>query len=1416
MMKRQKNLFLARAAMMLLVILLGSATGAWAQYSDGSGTEADPYQISSAEDWNKLCENVNSGTTYRDNYFQLTQNISVTRVVGSRSGDDYRTFNGTFDGGGHTLTVNYTTDAEFCGPFCFTYGATIENLHTAGTINTSNQNAGGVVGRNGTDCLTLINVTSSMTINSTCSGIALHGGLVGWTVNADLIGCAFTGRLLGENSTECGGLIGTKTNTENSSANITDCLFAPTNVTVSTSNACTLARISTGGVVNITNSYYTQALGTPQGKRARSIIAGEYVTVENAGDATAYNVSGITSYDVGIKYNGVLYAGKDDAVNLNLGYTWSDDFAPAFRASGGTLAGSANSYTLTMPDNDVRINISTDTDPWEGAGTETSPYLIAYQSHWDLLADRVAGGTSYSGKHFKLTADISVSRMVGIDEHAFNGTFDGNGHTLTINYSTTEEYAAPFRFVEGATIRNLTVTGTIATSNKYAAGFIGRATSTVTIDNCRSSVAITSTVDDDGTHAGFVGIISYGKTTISDCLFDGSLLGTSTYNNGGFVGWTNDYGGSLTIENSIFAPTEVTMIGDKTFARYNKNHPTITNCYYTETFGSVQGRKIYKTLEEVAGNGLYYSLTAFDNTYYGKVAVTMQTSFDQTDGEIKPEPTVMTEDGTLIHKDGNYTLEWSGNGTVAGDYTVTITVADNAQFPIPNLNAHLIGSRTLKYTVVSMYAPRNLTATTTYNTATINWTGTASSYKVLYRPANTTVTYYTGFENGLPEGWTTIDADGDGHCWKTQEDNADYAHSGEGFVYSESFINYDGPLTPDNWLVSPLLSLNGVLKVWMRGQDPNEFQEHVAIYVSTAGNKVADFTDGDIVLPETIVTNEYVEYSVDLTRYAGVQGFIAIRHFNCTNQFHLDVDDFGLYNADSSSEEWQEIEATETTALITGLNPETFYDYQVVGIVGEDSYPSAVAVLQTKEEIPEVTNVSVAPQQTTANVSWEGHGNSYNVRYSRANKARVTLVAGDVWGDGTGYQMLLDADANTFGSSISDNNGPLTRSGVASNDVYAEFEYKIPVNADGHPNTENIVFNDNVTIEIPAGTYDWCITNPNTDYVIIASSNGNVDGRQNDYVFEAGMHYVFTVSSVDYAYEDRVDVEVSPTDGEWTQVTVENGALTTELTSLTAGTDYVVQVQAVLANGKTSEWSSAVKFTTLGEAEITLNDDGDNQDVIDEYNGRRANVTLARRTLYKDGDWNTLCLPFDLVLEGSPLVGAEARTLKKASISGNTLTLNFSDPVTTLQAGKPYIIKWTSGGYITAPVFAGVTINNTMADVAIAGVVTFKGNYDYWSFTEDNRSILFLGDDNTLYWPKEGATIGACRAYFELANGITAGEVNGARLFFGSGESQGIISIDNGQLTNETGTWYTAGGVKVEKPQRKGLYIHNGRKVVIK
>ena len=133
--------------------------------------------------------------------------------------------------------------------------------------------------------------------------------------------------------------------------------------------------------------------------------------------------------------------------------------------------------------------------------------------------------------------------------------------------------------------------------------------------------------------------------------------------------------------------------------------------------------------------------------------------------------------------------------------------------------------------------------------------------------------------------------------------------------------------------------------------------------------------------------------------------------------------------------------------------------------------------------------------------------------------ASVTLTTHDIWHsyDGTGYQMLLDAHATAYGTTIPEK-GNLTENGNASAEVYKEFEYKIPENADGNVSTSNVLKNGSITIYIPAGVYDWCITNPtpstNFSKIYIASEYGNVGGRADNYLFSAGLAYEFDVSWV--------------------------------------------------------------------------------------------------------------------------------------------------------------------------------------------------------------------------------------------------------------------------------------------------------------
>ena len=232
--------------------------------------------------------------------------------------------------------------------------------------------------------------------------------------------------------------------------------------------------------------------------------------------------------------------------------------------------------------------------------------VICSASDWNAFAADVESGVTYEGKVVHLDADITVSTMVGGSGHRFKGTFDGNGHLLTLSkLPATEQYCAPFRLVEGATIRNLHTTGTLTASDKYRSGLIGECYGKVTISNCWSSVAINSSVNGDGTHGGFIGEVkSGGKVAIDNCLFDGSFTGASTNCWGGFVGWSQ---GATTIKNSAFLPEGIYSLDDSGSKTFGRNNVTTENCYYSVVLGEAQGESVgsmtTEQLAAVLGNG---------------------------------------------------------------------------------------------------------------------------------------------------------------------------------------------------------------------------------------------------------------------------------------------------------------------------------------------------------------------------------------------------------------------------------------------------------------------------------------------------------------------------------------------------------------------------------------------------------------------------------------------------------------------------------------------------------------------------------------------------------------------------------------------------------------------------------------------
>ena len=200
------------------------------------------------------------------------------------------------------------------------------------------------------------------------------------------------------------------------------------------------------------------------------------------------------------------------------------------------------------------------------ATTEYSEYdiqkrfVINSANDWHRFVVAVNNAANTKDINAILMSDITVSEPCGAFSGAcYRGTFDGNGHTITFNRSiSVVYYIAPFIRVGNATIKNLHTTGSIQSDSSYATGLVAALVdnSTVTIENCHSSVNLNCTGSGDRSFSGFVGRLENCTLTIRNCKFDGSFEGANSWGHAGFVSWAAP-NTNVTIENCLFDPKHI-------------------------------------------------------------------------------------------------------------------------------------------------------------------------------------------------------------------------------------------------------------------------------------------------------------------------------------------------------------------------------------------------------------------------------------------------------------------------------------------------------------------------------------------------------------------------------------------------------------------------------------------------------------------------------------------------------------------------------------------------------------------------------------------------------------------------------------------------------------------------------------------
>ena len=282
--------------------------------------------------------------------------------------------------------------------------------------------------------------------------------------------------------------------------------------------------------------------------------------------------------------------------------------------------------------------------------------------------------------------------------------------------------------------------------------------------------------------------------------------------------------------------------------------------------------------------------------------------------------------------------------------------------------------------------PNSLEATNiTSNSATFNWIGYQDNYTLRYRrtPYIVDTLFSEGFEDGIPATWTTIDNDTteignwlaisdipSTYSYYASSNLSNWAHSGSNAAASASYVNGIGAVATDQYLVTPQLTLNGTLRFFAASEytDADEYE----VLLSTTGTSIRDF---NVTLQAMggAPYGSWDEVLIDLSEYAGQQGYIAIHHVSADKYF-LVIDDFGVY--DMVFEDWTTVNTSENTYTVTGLTPNAEYEWQVEGINArcDDELVSETLTFTTEEAPAECTTIVLNEENPVWSTDFEAEG----------------------------------------------------------------------------------------------------------------------------------------------------------------------------------------------------------------------------------------------------------------------------------------------------------------------------------------------------------------------------------------------------------------------------------------------------------
>ena len=1387
-------------------LICATATWAWS----GTGTSSDPYQISSVTDWESLATSVKNGNAHAGEYFVLTTDIGlVTTMVGQGT----YPFSGTFDGGGNTLYFNYIMSYDYVAPFRYVKDATIKNLKVEGTINTSAKFAAGLVGlASGEGTTTIENCRISIWILSTVEGDGSHGGLVAHNRQKalNITGCVFDGKLSGENTTNCGGFVGWNEKNDNAKTNIKDCLFKPNEVTVKGQKTFARTRDNDMSYVSISNSYYTSLLGDAQGKQAFT-VTGNGVTVAKAGTPTTYSTSGISVYgnNAGFMYDGVIYGGNGDAVKLTL--SGSDYYA----ASTGTLRGFINPYTLTMASANAVVSVG------------TAPPVTIVKTESELRS-----AVETDGAFIRFANDIKIGSILEITG---NRTLAIDLNNFTLDRGCTSRGSQVIVVRSGSTLNlsNGTVTGGWG-GNGGALDNEG----TTYLDN----ITITGNTADD--RGGGIGNRSGGILTMTGCTITGNTSNDNVLPGGG-GGIFNAEGATLTINDGC------SITGNTTGGLYNEGtlnmqgEITITDNMTAEGFANnvyLRSGKI-NVLGSLAGSriGINKTLLGKFTNGYGKYNSTYPTNIFSSDVpdiarlwiELKDnEAEIMCQTNTDLYYcvnrswdaenkkivssigypplhiyvvvynpsslerkqqyDGSYKYYLENrvyaipnNVTIDGEIEVKdgchpcIILCDGVKLTIKK--GIRVFSKTDNGCSLNIYGQLNNTGTiyarTDDNCAALGYDYDGSGDE----ESKATINIYGGTIDGVGSGYAPVIGGSRGGVMKTVNIYGGIinAQGGWGAAAIGSGGTYPIPGAHAHYICLDYGNINiygG--KIYAKGGtnsshggagigggEQNERVGNLHIYGGDitaiggyrsagigCGSNYYENTPGNIVIDGGTIVARGDAYA------AGIGGGIDVSGTNITiNGGHVEayggVDAAGI----GGGEDGDGGNITITGGYVYAQGND--YGAGIGG--GEDGEGGNVTITGG------TVIAKAGRNETGSRAIGPGAGcNDYG-----------QLTIGD--------QMMVTAE-RTFTAAERKNACWYRTQARIEPCTHENVTYTI----DGTgPTDHHLKHCLSCTTTFTKEQHDFANSSTcrvcgaeGTAFIVkiylpMDKGNGTYDGQTYDgsttYQMVPGTEVTLPACPTIVPGLEFVGWEVSAVSADPYE------------------SSYTTSVEGLLSAGDEYSINGSVSFVARYNAiDLTLYDNADNGEVLSLYDGRVANsVNLAGRTLKKNGDWNTLCLPFDVDdISGTPLDGATVKTLTSSAFADGTLTLNFSnDNLTSLVAGEPYIVKWDTELLIDSE-----AAWNTFAENVNSGTESYKnkivrlsGNISVSTMVGSSGKPFkgtFEGQGYKLTFTKTSAE--SYCAPFRYVDGATIKDLDVAgTINAGHKHAAGLIAYNNGNTT---------------------------------